>query len=56
MNENLIPQVIVDLVQKYMRCEDIHEKYSLEMRINDVARYLDSALTAKKQKKDRQSK
>ena len=44
MNENLIPQVIIDLVQKYHESKDVNEKTALEMRLNDTLNYLQVAL------------
>ena len=49
MNENLIPQVIIDLVDKYLHSGlGSSEEINLSLRINDIMEYLDSA---KKQKR-----
>jgi len=50
MNENLIPQVVLDLAVKYVNATDSNELANLEMRINDVIQYLESVQRAKKGK------
>jgi len=58
MNENLIPQVIIDLVTKFLAAQDsTPESHNLEMRLNDIEQYIDSAFKTKiEQKKARQRK
>jgi hypothetical protein len=58
MNENLIPQVIIDLVTKFLAAQDsTTESHSLELRLNDIEQYIDSAFKQKiEQKKARQRK
>jgi hypothetical protein len=50
MNENLIPQVVLDLAVKYVNATDSNELSNLEMRINDIVEYLESVRRAKKVK------
>jgi hypothetical protein len=50
MNENLIPQVVLDLAQKYVAATDSNELTNLEMRINDIVEYLESVRRLKKGK------
>lgn len=58
MNENLIPQVIIDLVTKFLASEDsTMESHNLELRLNDIEQYIDSAFRTKiEAKKARQRK
>jgi hypothetical protein len=51
MNENLIPQVVIDLAVKYATSTDINEATRLETRINDIVEYLESVRRAKSKKK-----
>lgn len=48
MNENLIPQVVIDLGQKYLAAEDSSEKTNVELRINDIIEYLESIKKVKR--------
>jgi len=50
MNENLIPQVVLDLAAKYVVATDSNEVANLDMRINDIIEYLESVRRAKKGK------
>ena len=50
MNENLIPQVVLDLAVKYVNATDSNELANLDMRINDIIEYLESVRRAKKGK------
>ena len=48
VNENLIPEIVINLVAKYSKTKDVNEKYQLEMRLTDIRNFIDSFLKEKK--------
>lgn len=43
-NENLIPELIVDLAKRYNNSKNPNEKIALEFRLSDIRNYIDSCL------------
>jgi hypothetical protein len=47
-NTNLIPELIVNLVSKFKNTRDVNERFQLELRLNDILKYINAALREKK--------
>ena len=51
VNENLIPELIINIATKYATTKDINEKFQLEQRIQDIVAFLNSFLREHKEKR-----